>query len=414
MVVLGQAGVADGLGGLGVQRAGELCIPVQYAAGIAHLVVNVPGVGDALGNVGGVGGDLGGHDALLYVFHIGQCQMLGGGHIAQEGRTAGGCHCAADGSGDVVVAGGDIGDQRSQHIEGCAHADALLHLHVGGDLIQGHMAGTLHHYLHVVRPCTLGQLAQTHQFLDLAHIGGVSQTAGTAGIAQRDGHIMLGADLADLVKVLVEGVLVAGHAHPRKHQRAAAAHDVHLALVLADLLDGLAGNAAVQGDKVHAVLCVQAHHIDEVLCSQLSQIPLVVDDRIIHRHSADHHRALVGQLLAEGLGVAVAGQIHNGFCAHVHGAHHLLHLNVVVLAVAGDAKVHVDLGAQHGANALGIQALVVLVGGDGYLALGDPLADLLGGAVFLFGYDLHLRGDDALAGGIHLGGISLHTLCSSK
>ena len=91
VVVLGQAGVADGLGGLGVQRAGELCIPVQYAASIAHLVVNVPGVGDALGNVGGVSGDLGGHDALLYVLHIGQCQMLGGGHIAQEGRTAGGC-----------------------------------------------------------------------------------------------------------------------------------------------------------------------------------------------------------------------------------------------------------------------------------------------------------------------------------
>ena len=235
-------------------------------------------MGDAFGNVGGVGGDLGGHDALLYVLHIGQCQMLGGGHIAQEGRTAGGCHCAADGSGDVVIAGGDIGDQRSQHIEGCAHADALLHLHVGGDLIQGHMAGALHHHLHIVRPCALGQLAQTHQLLDLAHVGGVSQTAGTAGIAQRDGHIVLGADLADLVKVLVEGVLVAGHAHPRKHQRTAAAHDVHLALVLADLLDGLAGDAAVQGNKVHTVLCVQAYHIDEVLCGQLGQIPLVVDD----------------------------------------------------------------------------------------------------------------------------------------
>ena len=354
MVVLGQAGVADGLGGLGVQRTGKLCIPVQYAAGIAHLVIDVPGMGDALGNVGGVGGNFGGHDALLYVLHIGQCQMLGGGHIAQEGRTAGGCHCAADGSGDVVIAGGDIGDQRSQHIEGGAHADALLHLHVGGDLIQGHMAGAFYHHLHIVRPCALGQLAQTHQFLDLAHVGGVGQTAGTAGVAQRDGHVMLGADLADLVKVLVEGVLVAGHAHPRKHQRTAAAHDVHLALVLADLLDGLAGDAAVQGNKVHTVLCVQTHHIDEVLCGQLSQIALVVDDRIVHRHSADHHRALVGQLLAEGLGVAVAGQIHNGFCAHVHGTHHLLHLNVIVLAVAGDAKVHVDLGAQHGAHALGV------------------------------------------------------------
>ena len=88
--------------------------------------------------------------------------------------------------------------------------------------------------------------------------------------------------------------------------------------------------------------------------------------------------------------------------------------DVVILAVAGNAEVYVDLGAEHGADALGVQALVVLVGRDGDLALSDPLADLLGGAVFLFCHDLHLRRDDALAGGIHLGSISLHTLCSSK
>ena len=37
MVILGQAGIPDGLGGLGVECAGELGIPVQHAAGIAHL-----------------------------------------------------------------------------------------------------------------------------------------------------------------------------------------------------------------------------------------------------------------------------------------------------------------------------------------------------------------------------------------
>ena len=189
---------------------------------------------------------------------------------------------------------------------------------------------------------------------------------------------MLFADVQNLIKVLVEGVLVAGHAHPCKHQRAAAADDVHLPLVLADLVDGLAGDAAVEGDKVHAVLCVEADHIDEVLCGQGGQVALVVDDRVIHRHGADHHRALVGQLLAEGLGVAVAGQVHDGLGAHVDGAHDLLHLDVVILAVAGDAQVDVDLGAQHAADALGVEAGVVLVGGDGHLALRDPLPDLFG------------------------------------
>ena len=85
MVVLGQAGVTDGLCRLGVEGAGELRIPVEDAAGVAHLVVDVPGVGDALCDVGSVGGNLRSHDALLDVVHIGQSQMLGGGDIAQEG-----------------------------------------------------------------------------------------------------------------------------------------------------------------------------------------------------------------------------------------------------------------------------------------------------------------------------------------
>ena len=270
------------------------------------------------------------------------------------------------------------------------------------------MARALHHDLHVVCPGALGQLAQTHQLFDLADIGGIGQAAGAAGIAQRDGHVVLGADLTDLVKVLVEGVLVAGHAHPGEHQRAAAADDVHLPLVGADLVDGLAGDAAVQGDKVHAVLSVQAHHIDEILRGQGGKVALIVDDGIVHGHSADHHGALVGQLLAEGLGVAVAGQIHDGFRAHIDGTHHLFHLHVVILAVAGNAQVHVNLGAQHGADALGVQAGVVLVGGNGHLALSHQLTDLLRGAVFLFGHDLHFRRDDALAGSVHLCGIVLH------
>ena len=42
----------------------------------------------------------------------------------------------------------------------------------------------------------------------------------------------------------------------------------------------------------------------------------------------------------------------------------LLHLDVVVLAVAGDAEVDVDLGAEHGADALRVQAFVQAVSRD--------------------------------------------------
>ena len=70
MVVFGPAGVTDGLCRLGVEGAGELCIPVEDAAGVAHLVVDVPGVRDALCDVGGVGGDLIGDDTRADIFLI--------------------------------------------------------------------------------------------------------------------------------------------------------------------------------------------------------------------------------------------------------------------------------------------------------------------------------------------------------
>ena len=76
--------------------------------------------------------------------------MLGGGDVAQEGGSAHGSHGTADGGGDVVVAGSDIGHEGSQHVEGSPHADALLHLHIGGHLVEGHMAGAFHHDLHIV------------------------------------------------------------------------------------------------------------------------------------------------------------------------------------------------------------------------------------------------------------------------
>ena len=77
-----------------------------------------------------------------------------------------------------------------------------------------------------------------------------------------------------------------------------------------------------------------------------------MDHRIINRNRSDHNRAFMGQFLTEWLGVAMAGQIHDGFRSQVHGAHYLLHLHVIILAVPGNTQVHIDLGAEHTAHAL--------------------------------------------------------------
>ncbi len=87
--------------------------------------------------------------------------MLGGRDVAQEVGARGGRHGAADGGGDMVVARGDIGYERAQHIERRVVAQPLLQAHVRLDLIERHMPGAFHHHLHSGVPGAARQLANS-------------------------------------------------------------------------------------------------------------------------------------------------------------------------------------------------------------------------------------------------------------
>ncbi len=167
------------LGPLGIEGELELLVPVEGVAGTAEFVVAIARTGTVAGNVGGVGGDLVGDQAVAHIFGVGQTEVLLGGHIAEHGRAVPASHGCADGAGDVVVAGGDVGHQRAEHIEG--RLGALLHLlaHVEFDLVHRHMTRTLNHHLHVVLPGTAGELTQGLEFSQLCFVGGVMQATGT-------------------------------------------------------------------------------------------------------------------------------------------------------------------------------------------------------------------------------------------
>ena len=235
MVILRSAAVPDRLGSFGIQCTGILFFPVQFLAGICHTVILVPGSRDPFGNVCCVSGDLGGNDALFYIIHVGESQMLGRSHIAKEGCTVHGCYSSTDGSCDVIITRSNVGYQRTEDIEGSAHTDALLYLHVCGYLIQGHMTGTFHHDLYIMIPGTFGQFSQTDKLLDLTYIRCIGQTARTAGITERDGDIVFLTDVQDLVKMFIEGIFLTGHAHPGEDKASATADNVHFSFVVLDL-----------------------------------------------------------------------------------------------------------------------------------------------------------------------------------
>src|SRR3954464_7095411 len=97
-----------------------MLFPVEGGPGLGQLIGLVARAGDAQGDVGGVGGDAVGDAALLDVVLLRQAEVLLGGDVAEHGRAVVGGGGRADATGDVVVAGEDVGDEGAEHVEGGA------------------------------------------------------------------------------------------------------------------------------------------------------------------------------------------------------------------------------------------------------------------------------------------------------
>ena len=167
-------------------------------------------------------------------------------------------HGRADRRRDVVVAGSDVGDQRTQGVERRLVAELVFLLHLLFDLVQRDVAGAFDHDLHVVFPGFLGEFTQSLQFGELRFVAGVGNAAGTQAIAQRKGDVVLRENLADVVKALVQKILLVMMRHPLRQNRAAAAHDPGDAL--RNHRQVLNQHAGVDRHVVHALLGLLFDH----------------------------------------------------------------------------------------------------------------------------------------------------------
>src|SRR5438552_12904580 len=128
----------------------------------------------------------------------------------------------ADRRGDVVVARGDVGRERPEGVEGRLVADLELALHVLLDEMHGDVARALDHDLRVRVPGDRRQLAERFELGKLGLVVRVGGRTGTKTVAQREGDVVGGHDLADLAEVGVEEALLMAREAPLRHDRAAA------------------------------------------------------------------------------------------------------------------------------------------------------------------------------------------------
>ena len=201
-----------------------------------------------------MGGEFVGDDAGAHVFFIRQAEMLFRGNVAEHGCVVPADIGCAYARSDVVVAGGDVGNERAEGVERRFKAVLQLFGHIFFDALQRYMAGAFDHHLYVMLPRFGGQFAQSVQLGELGFVVGIGNTAGAQAVAEAERHVVGFHNFADFVEVRVEEVFLMMGEAPFRHDGTAARYDAgeavgrhrHIAQQY----------ACVQGEIVHALFCL--------------------------------------------------------------------------------------------------------------------------------------------------------------
>ena len=292
------------------------------------------------------------------------------------------------------------------------------------------MAGALDHGLHVVLPRDLRQLAQGLQLAELGRVVGIGDAARAQAITQREGHVVGLHDVADVLEVGVEEVLLVVRQAPLGHDRPAARDDAgHAAGGQRHVTQQHAG---VDGEVVHALLGLFDERVAEEFPAELFGAAVHLLQHLVDRHGADRHRGVADDPLAGFVDVPAGGQVHHRVRAPADRPDQLLHLLGDARGHRGVADVGIDLGQEVAADDHRLAFRMVDVGrqdgapacdllahelrGDGLrnvraealtrmLRQQAGIAHRLQPLVLADRHVLHLRSHDAAPGIVHLGDI---------
>ena len=158
------------------------------------------------GKIGGMGCNLVGYNTFANVISVGQTQVLFRRDIAKHRTSVPANLRCSDAGGEVIVSRSDIGREWPQRIKGRFVAPLNLLLHVFLNQMHGHMTGPLIHHLATFGPSSFGQLPLNFQFRQLCVVVRVGNRTRSQSVTDRETHIVSGADVANLVPMLVEKV----------------------------------------------------------------------------------------------------------------------------------------------------------------------------------------------------------------
>ncbi len=273
---------------------------------------------------------------------------------------------------DVVVAGRDIGDERSERIERRLAAFLELLIHVDLDLVHRHMAGALDHHLDIVLPGDLGQFAQGFEFGELGAVVGVGVGARAQPVTQRVADVIGPHDLVDLAEMGVEEALLVMRQAPFRHDRAAARDDA--GDPGSGQVDIAEAHARMDREIIDALLGLFDEGVAEQFPGQVLGLAADLFQCLVDRHRADRHRRITDDPFADRVDVAPGREVHDRVGAPPRRPHQLVDL---LGDRGGDdrvADIGVDLHEEIAADDHRLRFRVVDVVGDDGAAARDLVA----------------------------------------
>ena len=270
-------------------------------------------------------------------------------------------------------------------------AHLLLQRHVLGDAVQRDVAGALDHDLDVVAPRHLGELAQGAQLGELRLVVGIGDRARPQPVAQGEGDVVGGEDLAQLLEAGVEEVLLVMGQTPRRHDRAAAAHDARHAS--GRERDVAQQDPGVDGEVVDTLLGLLDDGVAVDLPGELLGPAVHFFEGLVDGHGADGHGRVAHDPFTGGVDVGPRGQVHHGVGAPTGGPGQLLDLFGHRRGHRRVPDVGVHLHEEGPPDGHGLGLGVVDVGGDDGAARRHLVAHGDGVHLLAQRHEFHLGGD---------------------
>ena len=191
--------------------------------------------------------------------------------------------------------------------------------------------------------------ALIEELLDCRPVGCVVGRAGPHAVAHGERDLVLEHDLAEVVELGIERVLLLVVEHPGRHERAAARDEPSVPALVLEPLHGLGVDPRVDGHEVRAGLGLLGRDPEEVVLAHVDDRTVAhggLDEGLVERHGADGETRGFDHAPPDLDEVAAGRELHQGVGARELCLPGLLDLDVDVHEVGGGSDGGVHLGAE--------------------------------------------------------------------